>query len=150
MALFDRETDPVAEREGRPLDFGDHRVTLRRMGGANEAYEKELEKAMKPHRAAIRAGVLSAAKEREIVFRVFARTCVAKWETLKSSMRELVADEADGFVDGIDLRGKLVPFTEDNAVAVYTALPGVFLDHREGARGEQLFRLEQQESDAGN
>jgi hypothetical protein len=150
MALFDRETDPQKERDGVPLDFGDHRVTLRRQGGANDLYELELEKLSKPHRAAIRAGVLPRAKEQELVFRAFTRGCVARWETLKSTMGKLAEGEADGFVDGIDLRGKLVPFTEENAVAVYTALVGVFADHREAARGEQLYRLAQREDDSGN
>ncbi len=150
MALFDRETDPTKERDGVPLDFGDHRVTLRRQGGANEAYERELDKESKPFRAALRAGVFPKHREEEIVFKVFARTCLVKWETLKSTLGKLAEGEEDGFVDGIDLRGKLAPFTEENAVAVYKALPSLFLDHREAARGDQLFRLEQRESEAGN
>lgn len=140
MALFDRETDPEKERNGVPLDFGDYRVTLRRQGGANERYEQELEKETKPFRAALRAGCLAKSKEEELVFRAFARTCVARWETLVNG----------AFVDGIDMRGKLVPCNEDSLVAVFKALPGVFLDLREAARGEQLFRKEQQEDDAGN
>jgi hypothetical protein len=152
MALFDRETDPAKERDGVPLDFGDHRVTLRRMGGANSAYELELERALKPHRAAIRHGKLPKDKEEEIVFRVFAKTCVVRWETLASTVKHWPEGEAltDGHVDGIDMRGKMVNATEDNIVAVYKALPGLFLDHRAAARGEDLFRLEQLEDDAGN
>jgi len=150
MALFDRETDSAKERDGVPLDFGDHRVTLRRMGGANSDYEVELERALKPHRAAIRHGKLAKDVEEGIVFRVFAKTCVVRWETKASTMRKLEAGEADSWLDGIDMRGKLVPSTEDNVVAVYTALPGLFLDHRAAARGEDLFRLEQREDDAGN
>jgi hypothetical protein len=156
MALFDRETDPAKERDGVPLDFGDHRVTLRRQGGANDRYEQELEKISKPYRAAIRAGVLPKDREEELVMRAFLRGCVVRWETLASTLpdaeslrrNDLVA--SDGFVDGIDLRGKLVPYTEESALEVYKALRGVFLDHREAARGEQLFRLEQREDDSGN
>lgn len=153
MALFDRETDPAKERDGVPLDFGDHRVTLRRMGGANERYEQELEKLSKPHRAALRAGVLPREKEEELVMRAFLRGCVVRWETLASTLgrgTEGAAVQPDGFVDGIDLRGKLVPYSEENALEVYRALRGVFLDHREAARGEQLFRLQQREDDAKN
>jgi hypothetical protein len=150
MALFDRETDPKKERDGVPIDFGEFRVTLRRQGGSNDAFEKELVKETEPYRAAIRAGMLSKSKDQEIIFRVFARTCVVKWETLKSSQGALPEGETDGFVDGIDMRGKLVPCTEDNLVALFKAIPGVFFDLREVSRGEQLFRLEQREDDAKN
>lgn len=154
MALFDRETDPAKERDGVPLDFGDHRVTLRRQGGTNDRYEQELDKLTKPYRAALRAGVLPREKEEELVMRAFLRGCVARWETLASTLSAGAAQEkpvsSDGFVDGIDLRGKLVPYTEEHALEVYRSLRGVFLDHREAARGEQLFRLQRQEDDAGN
>jgi hypothetical protein len=155
VALFDRETDASKELAGVPLDFGEFRVTLRRQGGANEAYEKELEKAIKPFRAALRAGVFPKAKEEALVFGVFARACVVKWETLAStlspaSLKGGPEPRADGFVDGIDFRGKLVPCTEENLVRLFTALPGVYLDVRAAATGEQLFRLEQREADAGN
>jgi hypothetical protein len=150
MPLFDRETDPKKERDGVPIDFGDYRVTLRRQGGSNDAYGRELDKESKPYRSAINAGVFQKSKEEELVFRVFARTCVARWETLKSSLAPLPEGESDGFVDGIDFRGKLIPCTEDNLVTLFKALPSVFLDLREVSRGEQLFRLEQQESVAKN
>lgn len=140
MPLFDRETDATLERDGVPLDFGDYRVTLRRQGPTNPLYEREFERLTKPHRASIRAGVLSKEKDEECVFRAFAAGCVARWETL-----------VDGaWVDGIDMRGTLVPCTEDNLLAVFRALPGVFLDLQSAARGEQLFRKRQQEDDAGN
>ena len=87
--------------------------------------------------------------------RAFARACVVKWETLRSTLSEherakLVDGPLDGFVVGIDMRGKLVPCNEENLVKVFTALPGVFLDLREAARSEQLYRLQQREDDAGN
>jgi hypothetical protein len=158
MALFDRETDPQKERDGVALDFGEYRVTLRRQGGANDRYQAELEKESKPLRAAAAAGVLPQAKADEATYKAFARACVVKWETLASTLpadiaaglirNNLVA--SDGFVAGIDMRGELVPCNEANLVAVFTALPGVFLDLREAARGEQLFRLKQREDDAGN
>lgn len=152
MALFDRETDPAKERDGVPLDFGDHRVTLRRQGGANDRYELALDRLTKPFRAALRAGVLPKEKEEELVMQAFAEGCVAHWETLNSTLPgyDKERNGAPAFVDGIDHRGKLVPFSAENALVVYKALRGVFLDHREGARGEQLFRLEQREDDAGN
>lgn len=156
MALFDRETDPQKERDGVPLDFGEYRVTLRRQGGANDRYQVELEKESKPYRSAAAAGVLSQAKQDEIIFRAFARACVVKWETRASTLpnaADLVRNDlvgSDGFVNGIDMRGEIVPCNEENLVTVFTALPGVFLDLREAARGEQLYRLKQREDDAGN
>jgi hypothetical protein len=150
MALFDRETDPRKERDGVPLDFGEYRVTLRRQGGHNDLYAKELEKLMKPHRPAIKAGVLPKDKDEEIMYRSFARACVVRWETKLSSMRKLAEDEEDVFVDGIDLRGKLVPCSEDALVAVFSAMRSIYNELSECARGDQLFHLGQQESDAGN
>ena len=141
MALFDRETDPVKEKEGVPLDFGDYRVTLRRAGGANDRFELELDRALKPFRALLRHGKMPKAQEQELVFRVFSRTCIVKWET---------RTEAGEWQRGIDMRGTLVPDTEDNLVAVFQALPSVFLDVQAAAKGEDLFRLEQREDDTGN
>lgn len=131
------------------LDFGEYRVTVRRQGGANDRYGIELEKEMKPHRAAAAAGVLPQAKVDEITFRAFARACVVKWETLASTLPGALGGDPK-WLDGIDMRGTLAPCNEENLVAVFTALPGVFLDLREAARGEQLFRLKQREDDAGN
>lgn len=156
MALFDRETDPEKERNGVPLDFGDYRVTLARAGGANDKYELELERLLKPVRRLLAVGKLDKAKERELVFTAFARTIVRKWETLARTLKnpppEIIVngETSEAWCDGIDLRGTLVPATEANLVAVFTALPGVFLDLQEAAKSDQLFRLEQREDDAGN
>lgn len=150
MALFDRETDPAKERDGVALDFGDHRVTLARIG---HAFNLELEKALRPHRAAIAAGVFDEKQRERIVFGVFARTIVKKWETLALTIKGLTNEvevSPDGFVRGIDMRGVLVPDTEANIVAVYSAIHSVFLDHNEAARGDRLYRLEQRKDDAGN
>lgn len=149
MALFDRETDPSKERDGVPLDFGEYRVTLRRQGGANDRYEGELEKLSKPLRAAIRAGVLPKEKEEELLFRAFARGCVVRWETLASTLPGALGGDPQ-WLDGIDMRGTLVPCNEENLVTLFKALPVVYLELREAARGEQLFRLEHREDDAGN
>jgi hypothetical protein len=153
MALFDRETDPAKERDGVPLDFGEFRVTLRRAGGANEAFELELDKAFKPFRATIRHGKMDPKMERELVFRTFAKTCVVKWETLAKTLKrgtDGAEVQPDGFVRGIDMRGTLVPDTVDNLVALFTALNGVYLDVHSAAKGEDLFRIEQREHAAGN
>ena len=153
MALFDRETDPAKEREGVPLDFGDYRVTLARAGGANERYEAELERVTKPYRRAVSTGQMDPKKDRELMISVFAKTIVLKWETRAKALAGFsgeVPQTADGFIRGIDFRGKLVPDNEANIVAVLTALPDVYLDLSEAARSNQLFRLEQREDDAGN
>lgn len=153
MPLFDRETDPAKEKEGVPLDFGDFRVTLRRAGGANDTYELELDKALKPFRALIKHGKMDQKTMNELVYRVFARTCIVRWETRHKSMRNppsTLTPDDQGWVRGIDLRGTLVADDVETIVAVFQALPSVFLDIQSASRGEDLFRLEQREDATGN
>jgi hypothetical protein len=70
---------------------------------------------------------------------------------MRNPTAELVPD-ADGYVPGIDMRGKLMPYTPERAVEVFETRG--FEAFREQvmaqARNAVHFRLRQREADTGN
>lgn len=155
MALFDRETDTTLENEGKVFDFGDFRVQLRRSGGANLRLNLEVDRVMKPYRAASAAGIeLDEMKARQLMAEAFINACVVRWETRLASMRrppEGITAGPDGFVEGVDLRGKLVPMSVETLLPCLTGgMHGLLLELRALSDSEANYRLEQREGDAGN
>ena len=155
MALFDRETDPTKERDGVPFDRGEYEVTLRRRGGTNDAFDVELNKLMKPFRAAQAAGVLLQEKLTELTARAFIRTCIVRWRTLESALPGYDPNTLAGaprLLDGIqDRSGKLVPATEETMLPALTGgMTSVLEELLALSSREQAYRLLQREDDAKN
>jgi len=134
-------TDRRMEEQGIILDYGDFRVTVARAGGANKAYALRLDAKVKPHRRAIDLGVLDDTISNRLLREVFAETVVKRWEVKR-----------DGeWVDGIDAPdGGVLPFSRENVITTFEALPDLFTDIREQATRHTLFRQELREGDAGN
>jgi hypothetical protein len=155
MALFDRETDPAKERDGVPIVFADYdyvRLTLARTTN-NERLKLEVERITREFRGRVGAAV-EAERERAWLLAV-CRICIGKWETLLSTMRPVPTDvtpDADGYAPGIDMRGKLIPYTPERAVEVFETRgledfrEAVLHQSRQGIN----FRLQNLETDTGN
>ena len=80
MSLFeDYATSPEAEKNGVRVQFTDFWIQCARAGGANKQYEKELERAMRPHRHASDTGKLSEDVARGVLKEVYAKTIVKAW-----------------------------------------------------------------------
>lgn len=151
MPLFSLEQDPVKAVEGVPIELPqyDNRLTIARAGGHNaDLYEKALSEVTEPYRRAIAQGLLDPATDRLLMMQAHAMAVVKKWETRFKSLPKAVQDAfqgeptADGYVVGIDWRGEeLRPDTVENRVAVFKALPDLFLDVRTLAKDMRVFAL---------
>ena len=95
MELNKLKTDSQKEVEGVWHDLGEGaRIKIARAG--NKAYAEYIQKAMKPHRKAIKAGTLSDKVAEKIVVGALAETVLLDWE---------------GFTEG----GKAVKYSIDKA-----------------------------------
>jgi hypothetical protein len=139
MSLYSQfKTDGSLEKEGILLEYGttpdDKPITIRiaRAGGANSAYTKRMEAKVKPYRRQIQNETMEAALIDRILKEVYAETVVLGWEN--------VQDEA----------GKVLPFTVENCIKVFTDLPDLFKDVQEQSQRAALFRADVLEADAKN
>ena len=113
--------------ESKPVRF-----KIARAGGANTAFAKALEKATKPYRKQLQAGLLDDRTADRLYREVFADTVVLDWENVTDS------------------DGNLLEFTKENVLKVFKDLPDLFLDLREQSNNVGLFREDVREGDLGN
>lgn len=147
MSLFKQfKTDPKVEREGLLLDYGPNKdlpadaegkhptimIRVARAGGANDAYNKRIEALSKKHRRKIQNDAMEVAELREMTMNAVADTVILGWEN--------VTDED----------GQLMPFSRDNALKLFKALPDLFNDVQEQAAKATLFRASLREDDLKN
>jgi len=147
MSLFKQfETDPTLEKSGIIADYGPNKdlpvneqgehpsiqFRLARAGGANETYTKRLEVLAKKHRRAIQNDMIETAVLMSMTQQAFVDTVLLGWDNVT------------------DRDGKLLPFTRENATALFKQLPDLFNDLQEQSNKAALFRVELREADAGN
>jgi len=144
MSMFSQfKTNPDLEKNGVVIDYGTFRVTIARAGGANKKFGRLLEAKTKPHKRAIQTETMDQEKSVDIMREVYADAVILNWETKIN----------DQFVVGIEDpedASKTVPFTRDNLLATFKALPDLFSDLQEQAMRAALFRDELREEDAKN
>ena len=93
-------TDENKEKEGIWQDMGDGiRIRIARIGNPN--YQKLFQRLSKPHRKAIRRGTLKEDVAEALMIECMAETIVLDWE-------------------GIELDGKKLPYSKENAVMILT------------------------------
>lgn len=136
-ALF--KTDPELETKGVKLDYGDFWIQVARAGGANDAYARELEKRLRPHRRAIQTETLSNELAQRLLVEAFSASVVLGWGSAK---------HGEGRIPARD--GSPLDFSFDAAVTLFTDLPELFADVRDQSSKLALFRAEEQQADAGN
>jgi hypothetical protein len=112
MSLYTQfETDPEVEQDGIWLEFeGGERFKIRRAGGANKAYQRELDKATRAKKAQISIGKLSAEEFTELLVGVYAKTVVVTWTGVT------------------DRDGKEIPYSQEACVRLLADLPEL-LEH---------------------
>ena len=93
-----------------PDDNGvDVRFKLAYPNGSNCDFTKEFEKEIRPHRRRLRKGqVISTDIMREAKVKVFCKTVLKDWENV------------------LDREGEPIPFSEDAAIQLLTALPVLY------------------------
>lgn len=132
-------TDRALENDGVqiPVDTNDHNgkpivISISRMGRTNKRYTKALEEATRPHQASIANETLDNELGSQILREVFVDTVLLGWSNLPKSELTGVATDTDE-----------LPYSRENALALFDALPD-FYDVCEGhAKKASNFRAEQ-------
>lgn len=140
------KTDLNAETEGVWVEtaVNDHnnlpiKVKLSRMSKANKRYTKKLDLVTKPHMSAIQNDAMDNGLADKMLREVFADTILLGWENLPTS--ELTGNDND--VDDL-------PFTRENALALFEELPGLYDDWEALAKKSAIFREVEKEKAAKN
>jgi hypothetical protein len=135
-------SDPDAEKNGVIIDYGAFRVTVARAGGANKAYQRTLERLSRPFRRAIQTETLENEKASDLLKAAYAESVIRNWEVKQPDGTWVVGIEAES--------GELLPFTKDNLIATFNALPDLFSDLMEQAGKAALYRASLRDEAAGN
>lgn len=140
------KTDKTAEQEGVEIevDINEHNnqpITIRisRMSRTNKRYTKRLDAVTRPHMAAIQNETMNEAVASKMMREVFTDTVLLGWSNLPKS--ELTGNEDDKD----DL-----PFTRENALALFEELPDLYDDWEARAKKASTFREQERETAAGN
>lgn len=135
-------TDKELEKKGIVLDYGQFRVTVARAGSANHKFVRTHEFLTKPYRRLIEQEMLPVDKEREITRQLYAKAVILNWE---------VKDDKEKWKQGIEAPdGSVLPYTEENVINTFAALPDLFADIQIQSNKMQLFRTADKEADAKN
>jgi hypothetical protein len=124
----------VNEHNGKPIS-----ITISRMSRSNKRYTKALEEATRPHSAAIANETLDNDLGNKLLREVFVDTVLLGWKNLPKS--ELTGVESD--TDEL-------PFSRENALALFEELPDCYDDWEARAKKASNFREEERKSNAGN
>lgn len=143
MGMYDTfETDSTMEQDGVYLDYGDFRIRIAHAGQGNSKYVRYMEKKLKPVRRAMEAGALSNERSMAIMMDIYAKTIVLDWN---------VKDSSGEWKSGIEAKnGEVLPFSEENVIFTFKALPNLFLDIQQQASSIANFRKEDIEAETGN
>lgn len=117
-------TDKALEKEGIVLDYGDFKIKVARAGGANSAFQKALTAKIRPYKRQLDAGTIPDDVAEKLFLDVYAESVVLGWEG--------VTDE----------NGKLLPYSKENAVKLFSDLPDLFRDVQNQAAAISNFRAE--------
>lgn len=81
MSSYDNmRTDPALENKGVWVEYGELKVLLARAGGANQHYNRIMDRRIKPIRRAMDLGQVSVEASVRIVREVFAETVILGWK----------------------------------------------------------------------
>lgn len=140
------KTDLNAEVDGVLLDvgFNDHngkpiQVRLSRMSRSNKRYTAELERVTRPHASAIQNESMDNELATKMLREVFVDTVLMGWYNLPKS--ELTGNDADK---------EELPFTRENALALFDELPDLYEDWETRAKKASTFREKEREKAAKN
>lgn len=129
--LFDTnknsEVEGIIHRVTPEISF-----TLARAGGANARYSKVLAAKMRPYTRQIADETIDIDLANDILIEVFAETVLLGWKGIT------------------DAEGNEIPFTVENAVALFKQLPDLFFDVRDHAGKMANFRAQEITDVVGN
>lgn len=132
------KTDSSLETDGIWLEYGKNskgdpiRIRIARSGGNNTKFAKVMERLVRPHKRAMKLGTLDDDIAQKLMYEAYAEAVVLEWVG--------VEDEHD----------QLLPFSKENVMRVFTDLPDLFTDIRQGSEDARLFRENLRSEDLGN
>jgi len=142
------KTDQKKETEGVIVDFGNFRVTVRRAGGANKAFQKAMERIVAPYRRIAQLGTMQEGKMRELLAEGYAEAIITNWEYQKE------AEDGLGepvWTKGLELAdGSIGEVTQENVKTVLVAQPDIFDMVKDVADNLRNYRTEDDEAAKGN
>lgn len=130
------KTDPKAEVEGvwLPVGINEHNkkpieICVSRMSRSNKRYTKELERVTRPHSSSIQNDSMDEEIGAKLLREVFADTILMDWRNLPKS--ELTGNDSDS---------EDLPFSRENALALFEELPDLYDDWESRAKKSATFR----------
>jgi hypothetical protein len=124
------QTNPKLEKDGIILDYSGYQITIARAGGNNKDFQRCAEMKARAHKTQIRNETISADIMHKLLIETYAQTVVKSWKGVK------------------DESGKIMEFTYDNCVKLFTDLPELFADVRDSALNAKLFNKHLMDTDS--
>ena len=144
------QTDRSLEQEGIWIDYHElgFRVLLARAGGSNERFNRCLRRLTKPHRRAIQAGGQMPSDavielQKRIYKEAFAETAVLGWQVKVPSDDPDAEPSYTSGIEGPD--GSTLPFSKENVLKTFEALPDLFADLSDQASSFGQFQREEEQ-----
>ncbi len=139
MSIFKTfKNDEKLEQEGILIQYGENSkgameaFRIARAGGTNQRFLKAMERATKPYKRQIQTDSIDPKVSKRLYMESFVDTVLLGWENIE------------------DEDGNAIEYSRDNALALFTKLPDLFLDLSAQATNQALFRAEVREADSGN
>lgn len=137
MSVFNQfGTDKAKEAEGVEVPFAPNEdgtipvFTIAATSRNNQKYAKELERVTKPYRRNMDA--LRDEQAEKLFMNVFVETVLKGWRNIKDKL------------------GNEIPYTKENAIELFKALPRLYDELQSKAGGIEAFREEARETESGN
>lgn len=118
--------------QGVTLQYPGFSITIHRAGGSNKKFAQILGAKMKPFRHQYDRGILDDETSKRILLESYAEGVVVGWQNVK------------------DAEGKIMPFSKENVVKLFSDLPDLFNDVKQQAENVSLFREEGEKLDEKN
>lgn len=153
-------TSKDLENKGVWLDLDHSRILLARAGGQNVKYNSAAERIANEHRRVFQHGLMTSAKGKELLRRLYADTVVLDWlskdasGTLDGEGNTIASDYPESeprYVRGIGQPdGSIGEFNKQNVIKVFTDIEDLLVMVKETAESLTYYRKDLIEEVAGN
>lgn len=132
-------TDVDLETKGVVIDYGDFWFRVARAGGTNEKFNTRLRALFAPYRRAIETETMDPKLSDKLTTQAFLDSVLLEWGSTKHGPGKMVGRE-----------GEAIPFSKENANALFEDLPDLLNDLMRQSAKVSIFRTEIVERDSGN